>query len=862
MKKLSVLLLVLVVLLSLAFAGCEALPFLNPSEPATVTGIEIASNPAKVTYKEGDVFDASGLVVKKVMSDGAKSIVADYTISKTTELATTDTEIVITWNEFSASIAITVESVVPPVVTITGLQFKTSEGYVYQRTQPFGENLMYRTTKSDGSFGEWDTLVNNDITDIVIDGATMTVNVQMTLQNKTLTGSFTVACQSENTVGVAEFLAKDINDKTTVYNLDGIVIGISSVIRTTSIAEYYIKDKNSDAVVSILGLLNGDDKTNFYNGTLQPDFAVGDEVVLPVTIAESGITREPTKIIAKYAGGTFYRTAFVSADNSTVLSKENVTVITNQEELAQFLNADNRPNNYYKFVKLSGDLYHVAYNTTAGGRFSRFFFDDSIKANAQQYIDSSSPVFLDSNTKYCAGTGFIDLVLGGVAPSDSYDTPSHSAKDIYALYAGSNTYYHQFVILHTEDVSEPTKVSKFTYTAPAKVTYALGDALDFAGGKVEEVCNYKQFNKTTTLDQTLVTASTYDNTKAGNYTVTFTVDGAQYTWNVAVVASAPVSIALKQMPAKTTYTHREGLANVDVAGGILMVTYEGGSTQNIELTKDMLQKTESPDWKVGVVNYTINYNGLTTTLPITYENTAYTVSEFYDASHTGEMDVTGIVMCATSSCQTAELILKDKTTGELMSIQSIKKLVGTYNVVELDTTKCKVGDEIIIKITKLSNTSGNNAGFSQGKGIGTDGADSYNSIIVVSGGNNATFDFSKAVTIASQQDLVNFLASSDRFLSVVKFTSDLKGVHGDGRLRIFFGECASLDAQRINTISPMIYYPGGINVESHFTGLAASKDTFTAVGTTNCEIYALYIRCYSTMHTFAVMDSSWIIQPV
>lgn len=48
---------------------------------STITGIEITALPDKVSYKQGEEFDSTGLVVSAVMQDGSKVAVTDYTLS-------------------------------------------------------------------------------------------------------------------------------------------------------------------------------------------------------------------------------------------------------------------------------------------------------------------------------------------------------------------------------------------------------------------------------------------------------------------------------------------------------------------------------------------------------------------------------------------------------------------------------------------------------------------------------------------------------------------------------------------------------------------------------------------------------------
>ncbi|NLE26597.1 MAG: DUF1533 domain-containing protein, partial [Clostridiaceae bacterium] len=65
------------------------------AEEPTLTGVTKGSDPVKLSYVEGQTFDAAGLVIWANYSDGAREKIANYTISKTAPLETTDTMITV-----------------------------------------------------------------------------------------------------------------------------------------------------------------------------------------------------------------------------------------------------------------------------------------------------------------------------------------------------------------------------------------------------------------------------------------------------------------------------------------------------------------------------------------------------------------------------------------------------------------------------------------------------------------------------------------------------------------------------------------------------------------------------------------------
>ncbi len=86
------------------------------ADTSTLTGISKESDPAKLSYVEGETFDPTGLAIWANYSDGTREKITDYTISKTTPLEMTDSGITITVSGahngagFSYDFTITVEA--------------------------------------------------------------------------------------------------------------------------------------------------------------------------------------------------------------------------------------------------------------------------------------------------------------------------------------------------------------------------------------------------------------------------------------------------------------------------------------------------------------------------------------------------------------------------------------------------------------------------------------------------------------------------------------------------------------------------------------------------------------------------------
>ena len=62
-----------------------------------VASIAVTTAPTKVAYQAGDNFDATGMVITATYTDETTAVVTDYTVTPSTNLATTDTAVTISY---------------------------------------------------------------------------------------------------------------------------------------------------------------------------------------------------------------------------------------------------------------------------------------------------------------------------------------------------------------------------------------------------------------------------------------------------------------------------------------------------------------------------------------------------------------------------------------------------------------------------------------------------------------------------------------------------------------------------------------------------------------------------------------------
>lgn len=77
-----------------------------------VIGIEITTLPTKISYKKGDVFDDSGLIVKATYDDGTTKEITGYTLSSPDMTSAGEKTITVTYQEKTATFAITVYDII------------------------------------------------------------------------------------------------------------------------------------------------------------------------------------------------------------------------------------------------------------------------------------------------------------------------------------------------------------------------------------------------------------------------------------------------------------------------------------------------------------------------------------------------------------------------------------------------------------------------------------------------------------------------------------------------------------------------------------------------------------------------------
>ena len=154
------------------------------------------------------------------------------------------------------------------------------------------------------------------------------------------------------------------------------------------------------------------------------------------------------------------------------------------------------------------------------------------------------------------------------------------------------------------------ELASISVTPPTKTEYLEGkETLDITGGKLTLTYN----NGTSeVIDLTTDMVNGFDNTKMGKQTLTVTYQEKTTTFEVEIIAKSLDGIAVTAPPTKTKYL--EGKEQLDVTGGKLTLTYNNGTTEEIDLAADMVSGFDNA--KVGKQTLTVTYQGKTTTFEV------------------------------------------------------------------------------------------------------------------------------------------------------------------------------------------------------------------------------------------------------
>ena len=519
----------------------------------------------------------------------------------------------------------------------------------------------------------------------------------------------------------------------------------------------------------------------------------------------------------------------------------------------------------------------MGFTLYASSRQIRFWFTDGkvTSLNAQKIDGNCSPVFCDGTQYYTTGKTFSEMVLGDKSFSNtSYSTPTTGYYDIYALFIGGNTYYHKFVILSEEDAGPmAATMTNQVFTAPTVNQYLLNNPINLTGATITRSYDIKE-DEVIPVTVDMLDATSYDLTTAGTYTVKGSYEGFEFSFDISVSDRVVTGIQVINQPTKTTYTHRDGLSTLDLTGGKVRVTYSTGEYEDVDLDASMLPPTDEA-WAIGTVNYKVTYFGFETTLAITYQNTALTISQLLQKTPevaleaTTVYEVTGVVVKSVSVYAAAELLIKEKDSNVVIGVWSVgEAYVGKYNNLKLE--QLNVGDEIVFEVTLEKAKSDSTSYGMQDKIFlrAANGGMANANMKVLSTGNSVNIALTDAdVTVITTQDqLRDFLASKTNYYKYVKFVGlraigsskdNLGATADDKNYDLFLGDSYAMSDLKVNNAVAKVSLHNVSNFKTYLTN-SSTKFNTSPSDTTN-DFYMLYLGGNSKGHHFTILQSDWVL---
>lgn len=170
-------------------------------EKNTITSLTIKTPPTKTEYKEGQNFDKTGMVIEATYKDGTKKEITDYIITNGNNLKSTQTEIIISYEDKTVALSITVTPNLLIEINIAKSPNKTK----YVVGQNFDKTGMIIT----GTYQDNSTF---EIVDYTIEnGTNLTKNqtfVTIKYENKTTTQEITVEEKNIDNISISKLPSK------------------------------------------------------------------------------------------------------------------------------------------------------------------------------------------------------------------------------------------------------------------------------------------------------------------------------------------------------------------------------------------------------------------------------------------------------------------------------------------------------------------------------------------------------------------------------------------------------------------------------------------------------------------------------
>ena len=537
----------------------------------TVTSISIKANPSKTEYRYGESLDLTGATISVVKGSGTIDLpITDNMVSGYDPTAVGKQTVKVSYGGKDTTFEVTVKDYVKDI-TLTA---PTKTEYKY------GEAL-------DLTGGKVQKVMASGAQEPAVDLTDSSVTVSGYNANKA--GKQTITVEYEGIQKTFEITVVDPINKIELkgtpkteykygeeFDVSNLKLSISRASGETEIpvTSDMIKNYNKNS-------LGQQQVTIEYEGN-----TIETITVQVVDYIQSVVITPPSKVSYNY-GETLDLTGAVITKVMASTPDEPITINVTNDMISGY-NPNKLGIQDVTITYTDGKTYTQTFKVTVNEKVKSISLKDTGFKKDYKYGENLDLDNLSIVIQYISGKTEEVPVTSGMVTGYDPKTLGNQALTIK---------YDDFEVKTSVSVKDYIKDIKLT--PPDKKEYKINESLSLAGGSITEVMASGATGNVISLIQNMV--SGFDSTTPGTKTITVKYKEITKQFQVAVVNNVNHIEVIP--PTKTEYKYGE---NLNLAGSSIKVVMEDGTTQNVNITKDMVSgynKTK-PGQQMITVKYT------------------------------------------------------------------------------------------------------------------------------------------------------------------------------------------------------------------------------------------------------------------
>ena len=537
----------------------------------SVTSISIKANPSKTEYRYGESLDLTGATISVVKGSGTTDIpITDNMVSEYDPTTVGKQTVKVSYGGKDTTFEVTVKDYVKDI-TLTA---PTKTEYKY------GEAL-------DLTGGKVQKVMASGAQEPAVDLTDSSVTVSGYNANKT--GKQTITVEYEGIQKTFEITVVDPINKIELkgtpkteykygeeFDVSNLKLSISRASGETEIpvTSDMIKNYNKNS-------LGQQQVTIEYEGN-----TIETITVQVVDYIQSVVITPPSKVSYNY-GETLDLTGAVITKVMASTPDEPITINVTNDMISGY-NPNKLGIQDVTITYTDGKTYTQTFKVTVNEKVKSISLKDTGFKKDYKYGENLDLDNLSIVIQYISGKTEEVPVTSGMVTGYDPKTLGNQALTIK---------YDDFEVKTSVSVKDYIKDIKLT--PPDKKEYKINESLSLAGGSITEVMASGATGNVISLTQNMV--SGFDSTTPGTKTITVKYKEITKQFQVAVVNNVNHIEVIP--PTKTEYKYGE---NLNLAGSSIKVVMEDGTTQNVNITKDMVSgynKTK-PGQQMITVKYT------------------------------------------------------------------------------------------------------------------------------------------------------------------------------------------------------------------------------------------------------------------